>query len=175
MGRASNLPAQRIEQLNGQEYTGVMVDCISDLARQGKPRTLEELNERLNRFFEICSRGNVRPGVETLCCSLGISRQTFWLWCNSKGVPSEDWADACRAARQCVIAFLEQASLSGHISPPAGIFLLKNWASYRDLISFEDVADAEKLEEKKLTRAQMLASMDLPMKSRTAAVDDFEA
>ena len=28
--------------------------------------------------------------------------------------------------------------LCGKISPPSGIFLLKNWANYRDTLSFEE-------------------------------------
>lgn len=31
--------------------------------------------------------------------------------------------------------------MSGRISPPTGIFLLKNWCNYRDSYSFENMAE----------------------------------
>lgn len=173
----SNYPGGAVSRLNGKEFTGQAVETIMQIARSGKPKTLDELDQRINGFFQICGRGNLRPGIELLCLALGCTRSTFWHWCKDEGC-SPEWGEKCRAARQGIVAFLEQASVCGFLNPATSIFFLKNIAGYKDTISFEDVADAEKLEGKKLTRAEMLSGMDLPMKSRTAAVDtdnDFEA
>ncbi len=35
-------------------------------------------------------------------------------------------------------SIIEQAMLGGKISPPSGIFLMKNWLSYKDAISIEE-------------------------------------
>ena len=44
-------------------------------------------------------------------------------------------------AKSFIDSFLEQATLSGQVSPPVGIFLLKNWCSYKDTISLEDATN----------------------------------
>lgn len=44
----------------------------------------------------------------------------------------------CQELIQSAKAFIEQAMLGGKISPPSGIFLMKNWLSYKDAISIEE-------------------------------------
>ena len=43
-----------------------------------------------------------------------------------------------QSAKAFIGAFIEQAMLGGKISPPSGIFLMKNWLSYKDAISIEE-------------------------------------
>ena len=43
-----------------------------------------------------------------------------------------------QSAKAFIGAFIDQAMLGGKISPPSGIFLMKNWLSYKDAISIEE-------------------------------------
>ena len=139
--RESNYPtAQSDTQLNGLEFTGETIHSISELSKMGKPKNEAELEQRIEYFFEFCGSHNLRPGIETLSCALDCDRSTFWLWCGKKSGKSEEWREICQRARQQIIGFTEQSMLLGKLSPPVAIFSLKNIASWRDQISFEDVS-----------------------------------
>lgn len=140
----SNFPAPAADrELNGTEWTSECVNSLLDLAQQGKPRDEQELERRIEEFFSYCAGSKVRPGIEALALSLGITRQTLWNWCSGISVPSERWQEICIKARQLILTFVEQSGLNGHISPPSFIFLLKNIGSYKDALSFEELVPAD--------------------------------
>lgn len=140
----SNFPpakANRELQKSG-DFVSTTINSLMELSKQGKPKNEAELKERINDYFSFCSSHNFRVGIESLSLSLGCTRACFWNWCNGQGV-SDEWADICKQARQCVVAFVETATISGKLSPPIGIFCLKNLASWKDTVSFEDLSPAE--------------------------------
>lgn len=53
-----------------------------------------------------------------------------------------------------IAAYIEQALLSGKVSPPSGIFLMKNWLSYKDTVSIEE-SIPNKEEKHVLTAAEL--------------------
>lgn len=137
----SNYPQAQISR-NVREAEGFIADTvhsITELTAHGKPENEEQLRERIQKYFEFCATNNFRPGVESLSLALGVNRTTFWHWCNSEFGVSEEWADICKIARQSIIAFVEAAANSGHLSPPIAIFSLKNLANWKDTVSFEDI------------------------------------
>lgn len=137
MARKHN-PASEYEQaVNGDPYVGDTLTFIEKCASKGKPKDIDELKQRIFDFFELCKAENRRPAIELLAFSLGVRRQTFWQWCQGMGCDPE-WSECCRLAKQMILAFIEQVSLSGKLNPATSIFLLKNWAGYKDTISFDD-------------------------------------
>lgn len=129
----SNYPNSRLSELDGQEVIGEYITCLMELADKGKPKNEAELESRINSYFQYCADRNLRPGVETLSLCLGVSRITFWNWCNSeKYTYSEQWQSICRKARQTINAFLELTALHGKLNPASFIFLAKNWCGYDD-------------------------------------------
>ena len=142
----SNYPqGAATKALNGTEFTQVTTTCLLDLQAQGKPQTLEELKERTKKYFEFCANSRLRPCVETLAVALGVSRQTLWEWSDTEHCnKSAEWCDTVAGAKQLISAFTSQAALSGHLSPPIAIFLLKNIAGYRDQVSFEELTPKDK-------------------------------
>ena len=137
----SNFPPAKLcrELQASQGYTATTIESLMELSNLGKPKDITELKQRFKTYFSFCEEHDFKPAIESLALSLGISRVCFWSWCNGRGV-SDEWARCCQQARQCIIAFIESATLSGKVSPPIGIFCLKNLASWRDTISFEDVS-----------------------------------
>lgn len=137
--RESNYPAPAADRaLNGQATTGETITSLLDLAKQGKPHTDEELETRLNDYFSFCGRSCIRPSIETIALALGVSRVSFFQWTRGNVGKSERWTAACQKAKQICVCFLEQSLISGKISPPSGIFLLKNVGDYHDTFSFEE-------------------------------------
>ena len=132
----SNFPSNQLNQLP-EGVCAETVQCLRELAERGKPTTVEELRSRIDKYFEFCAEHDFRCGIESLCLSLGVSRTTLWKWCREDGCSAE-WAEVCQRAKQFILTFLEQITLTGRLNPASSIFYLKNWADYKDSISFDD-------------------------------------
>ena len=114
-----------------------IVSSLRELHDLGKPQSDAETEERINAYFEFCERSSIRPGIESLCLSLHISRTTLFRWNNGQDC-SERRKELIQTAKSFIAACLEQYFLSGKINPATGIFLAKNWMGYRDTISLEE-------------------------------------
>ena len=114
-----------------------IVSSLRQLHDLGKPQSDAETEERINAYFEFCERSSIRPGIESLCLSLHISRTTLFRWNNGQDC-SERRKELIQTAKSFIAACLEQYFLSGKINPATGIFLAKNWMGYRDTISLEE-------------------------------------
>ena len=68
-------------------------------------------------------------------------------------------------AKQFVLTFLETLTMQGKINPASSIFYLKNWGSYKDSISFDDVAPLTSVR-------QTLGVSDLPKLNADAGEQD---
>lgn len=124
----NNIPAEKAK---------VITQNLIELQSMGRPKTDTEIVSRIDAFFNFCADSGTRPGVETLCLSLHITRTTLFRWAQGQGC-SDFVRDAVIQAKNVVTAYIEQAQLSGSLNPASGIFLLKNWAGYRDTLSIED-------------------------------------
>ena len=135
-----------------------IVTSLKDLHDMGRPKTDKEVEQRIDDFFSFCECSGIRPGIESLCMSLHISRTTLFRWAN--GIDCSDYRqEVVQSAKSFIAAFIEQCMLGGKISPPSGIFLMKNWLNYKDTVSFEE---AEPMEEKK----KVITADDLPWLGR---------
>lgn len=148
----SNFPSNQLNRLP-KGTSSEIVSCLLELSGKGKPKSEQELTERITSYFEFCSEHDFRPGIESLSLALGTNRSTLWNWCRQEGC-SVEWAEICRQAKQTVLVFLEQCNLSGKINPASAIFYLKNWGNYVDTLSLENVTD--------LPAKRMLTAAELP-------------
>lgn len=133
---SQNWPAQKVNNLTPSENQEVAI-CLYDMPKGEKPRNINELRARLANYFDFCRETGFRCGIETLCLSLGITRQTLLNWCRGEGC-SQEWQDQCLLAKQYIYSFLEQASLTGKINPVLAVWYGKNWCGYKDAISLEE-------------------------------------
>lgn len=147
-------------QLNEISPSGVkeIVTSLRTLHDRGKPQTDEEIEERINDFFALCQRSSLRPGIETLASALSVGRTTLYNWGNGIGC-SVKCQELIQTAKSFINAYIEQALLSGKISPPSGIFLAKNWLGYKDTISIEESMPISNT--KKVLTAEELPRLDV--------------
>ena len=132
----NNYPQAGLDEIE-PEAVQQLVTSLKDLFDMGRPQTDAEVAKRIDAYFDFCQRSSIRPGIETLCMTLHISRTTLFRWNNGENC-SEYRQELIQSAKSFIGAFLEQAMLCGKISPPSGIFLMKNWLSYKDAISIEE-------------------------------------
>ena len=130
-----------------------MVRSIRELYDMGRPQSDDEIKYRVDEYFAFCERSSIRPGIESLCMALHISRTTLYNW--SKGINcSEKCQEIIQYAKSFIGAFLEQALLCGKINPASGIFIAKNWLGYKDSISIEENTPQEQ-KKRCLTAAEL--------------------
>lgn len=147
---ARNYPNQQISGLEEHpEKIQGLITSLEQLYRLGKPKTNEELRERIDNYFTFCASSAVRPSVESLALACGVTRQTLYYWKKGEKGADAEKQEIIEHALSLIHTFLEQCILSGAINPPAGIFLAKNWMGYRDVISFEDATALEPEKPKK--------------------------
>lgn len=132
----NNYPQGELDELEPNAIKQI-VSSLKELHDMGRPQTDEEVKDRIDEYFSFCERSSIRPGVESLCVALHISRTTLFRW-NSGEDCSSYRQELIQSAKAFIAAFLEQSLLNGKISPPSGIFLAKNWLGYRDTISLEE-------------------------------------
>jgi len=94
----------------------------------------QQLQERIVWYFNRCISNDMKPGIVGLANALGVSRQTLWNW--KTGERGKTMNPACvdliKKAYNFIEEMLESYMLNGKVSPPNGIFLLKNHFNYRD-------------------------------------------
>ena len=94
-------------------------------------KDVNQVEERLQWYFNHCAEDDMKPTVMGFCNSLGISRQTLLNW--RTGVHR---AESHQAVILEAYALLEEMwenyMQNGKINPVSGIFLGKNNFSYAD-------------------------------------------
>lgn len=144
MGK-NNYPTGKLDEVPA-EFTHETIQSLNELYCMGKPESDGEVKDRINKYFEFCENSSIRPGVESLSLSLGVSRQTLHNWQNGIGC-SRERQDLIIKAKGFISAFIEQVMLNNKIFPVTGIFLLKNWCSYRDSLEIETSVESRQLPE----------------------------
>ena len=149
---AGKSPQGQLTEMNPVKVKAI-IHRLRELYDMGKPETNSELKQRIDMFFQFCEDSNIRPGVQALCTALHIGRTTLFRWSNGEDCDRER-QEIISMAKSFIDSFLEQVTLSGQVSPPVGIFLLKNWCSYKDTVSIEE-SIPNKEEKHVLTAAEL--------------------
>lgn len=135
MARVNNLPNGVLESVPPETVKNI-VTSLRDLHDRGKPENDDEIQKRINEYFDFCENSSIRPGIESLSLALHVSRITLFNWSNGSGC-SRKCQESIMTAKGFISAFLEQATMQGKLNPVSSIFLMKNWLGYKDSVSFE--------------------------------------
>lgn len=97
----------------------------------------DELQERVDWYFEFCVHNGIRPGYESLALACGCNRRTLWNWETKKVLTDTRRSEIIGEAKQKLATFHESMMLSGRINPVSGIFIAKNNYGYTDKTEIE--------------------------------------
>lgn len=107
----NNYPQAKLDNIEPAAVQQI-VSSLKELHDMGRPQTDEEVANRINDYFEFCERSSIRPGIESLCMALHITRTTLFRWNNGENC-SQYKQELIQSARSFIGAFLEQAMLGG--------------------------------------------------------------
>lgn len=141
MGK-SNYPQSQLDEIEPTK-TQEIVTSLKQLHDLGRPETDEEVKNRIDQYFQFCEHSSLRPGVESLCLSLHIVRQTLNNWANGQGC-SEERQRIAQTARGFLAAYLEQVTMQGKLNPASSCFMFKNWFNYHDNAIMETPQEPQK-------------------------------
>lgn len=161
-----NYPQGALDEMDPTTVQEI-VTSLKELHDMGKPGTDAEIKKRIDDYFLFCQRSSIRPGIESLCMALHISRTTLFNWNNGTNC-SRECQELIQSAKSFIGAYMEQAMLGGKISPPSGIFLMKNWLNYKDTISFEESVPQE-------DKRRALTAAELPKLAYVHREDESES
>ncbi|MBQ8576343.1 MAG: hypothetical protein IJ449_00020 [Clostridia bacterium] len=121
-----------IPEGDNNKYTSVAL-AIMEMPRIDK-RDPEQLQKRINEYFALCAKHDMKPSVAGIGLSTGLDRRRLWeinSGVNTRGLPQE-CVDIIRQAYAGLEMLWESYMQNGKINPVSGIFLGKNHFGYRD-------------------------------------------
>ena len=94
----------------------------------------EQMQQRINDYFRICSEDDIKPSVASLGLAFGIGRSTLFNWIAGKTntLSNRESLDTLKKAYDSINSYYEHMMNNGKINPVAGIFLMKNNMGYQD-------------------------------------------
>lgn len=104
-------------------------------------RDVEQVNARLNEYFDFMAECDSKPTVSGLAMALnGMSRQSLWAIAHDRPLGSDGYksalprevTDLIKKAYKTLEILWEDYMNSGKINPVSGIFLGKNNYGYQD-------------------------------------------
>lgn len=91
----------------------------------GRPRlfnTVEELEQKIQEFYDYCELKEVPLTFERLAVFIGIDRKTIYNY-----EQRDEFFPALKKVRERIHADIMEKGMSGAINPTFGIFCLKNY------------------------------------------------
>ena len=108
------------------------IQSMVDLKRLPPIKTDEELEERLNLYFDWCIQNDMKPGVEGMALACGVDRRTLWDWETANSWKYSRRAEIVKRAKQIIACGIEQLIMQNKINVIGGIFMMKNHFGYTD-------------------------------------------
>lgn len=94
----------------------------------------EQVVQRINDYFSLCVRDDMKPSVASLALAFGVHRMTLWRWIDGQQhrIIPENVRLQLERAHSILNSMIEDYMLNGKINPVSGIFLMKNNFGYED-------------------------------------------
>lgn len=90
------------------------------------------VQNRIDLYFELCARFDMKPGMASMALALGYDRRTIWDHTNGRTTKNTEVVDTLKKAAQRLDSMMEFYMQNGKINPVSGIFLMKNNLGYQD-------------------------------------------
>lgn len=117
---------------NVQRFNKAMENRIFNSTGVGRPyafSSVEELNQEMSEYFDLCKETSTMPTVTSLALWLGVNRDTIYEHANNSNSP---FSGSMKRTLTYLHSAMENGTLAGDINPVTYIFLSKNYFGMRD-------------------------------------------
>lgn len=161
MARVVNYPtAQQPEMEKGEMSKAISAELQLVALPKIDTTDPEQVQARVNQYFQWCVDHDTRPHVEQLALALRVTRQTLWNWRqtdNERGRIIDN-------AIQVLASLTESWGITGKINPIPFVFICKNHFGYRDAVEIQAKTE-QPLADKSPAEIKRALEQDLPIDS----------
>lgn len=120
-------PGENLKYITHNMEVNALADVKVDMT------DCDAVQERLNNYFILCGKNDMKPSVAGMALALGTTRKTLYEWVHgrTKYIPASV-VKLLERYYQILNAQMEDYMQNGKINPVAGIFLMKNNMGYED-------------------------------------------
>ena len=142
-GNEYNLPNMELKKLDEDESKRGFIEktvrnvLVFHEIGKNPVKTVDELCDRLNLFFNLCADTQQIPTYEKMCIALGKSRKTIYDWetakTNGVGLGTQE---IILRAKDMLATMDADLLLEGKVNPVAYIFRAKNFYGMKDKVDY---------------------------------------
>jgi hypothetical protein len=112
---------------------------IRQLGLQGKPKTQEEMQDRITEYFTLCQEAQLNPTVEGLALAVNYDRRS--LFDISNGRFNLPFADIIKNAKDFIANYDAILAASNKMNSAVYCFRSKNFYGMKDTVQVEAVSN----------------------------------
>lgn len=112
---------------------------IRNLGKAGKPKTVPEMENRIDQYFELCQKAQLNPTVEGLAMAIDYDRRS--LFEISKGTFNLPFMDTVKKAKDFIANYDSILATSNKINSAVYCFRAKNFYQMKDTVQVEAVSN----------------------------------
>lgn len=112
---------------------------IRNLGLQGKPKTQEEMQDRITEYFTLCQEAQLNPTVEGLALAVDYDRRS--LFEISKGTFNQPFMDIIKNAKDFIANYDAILAASNKMNSAVYCFRSKNFYGMKDTVQVEAVSN----------------------------------
>ena len=121
-----------LSQPNVKEFNKEMQKRVFNSSGVGRPyafASVEELENNIQEYFDLCTDKQVVPTVTSLALWLGVNKDTIYAHANN---PNSPFSDIIKNCITYLHSIMQNGTIDGKINPVTYIFISKNDYSMRD-------------------------------------------
>lgn len=107
----------------------------------GRIQSEEEMEDRIQKLFELCSTTGNMPTYESIAVACGIPSSTFYDMKNAKFEGYVQYSAIIKRAKEVVTLMESSMVRDGKIPPSLWIFRAKNYLNMKDNVQIEAVSN----------------------------------
>lgn len=112
---------------------------IRELGLRGKPKTRDEMQDRITEYFSLCQEAQLNPTVEGLALAINYDRRTLFDIQNAK--TKIQFTDIVKEAKDFIAGYDAILAASNKMNSAVYCFRSKNFYGMKDQVQIEAVSN----------------------------------
>lgn len=112
---------------------------IRNLGKAGKPKTVQEMEDRIDQYFEVCQQAQLNPTVEGLAMAIDYDRRTLFDIQNAKA--KIQFSDTVKKAKDFIANYDAILASSNKMNSAVYCFRSKNFYQMKDTVQVEAISN----------------------------------
>ena len=112
---------------------------IRNLGKAGKPKTVQEMEDRIDQYFSLCQEAQLNPTVEGLALAIDYDRRS--LFEISRGTFNLPFMDTVKKAKDFIANYDAILAASNKMNSAVYCFRSKNFYQMKDTVQVEAISN----------------------------------